>query len=233
MKAAPASSQVPQPCITKCCAADRTCWKNSTSRWPGAGTDKSRRAKSHGTCSRSSPCTRARSVAAISGCRFSTRRNFDDAPRLTDRQREAMALFDEIASSDDFRFSMMFEPGDMQLLNNHVMLHSRTAFEDFPEEDRKRHLLRMWLSVSKFARIVTGHECNLSHADGRGSTRRLSLAQWPASLSHAGERRDGLKARDCPESIRACRASCPDRAMFQRAALLAGASRSDPLHLVR
>lgn len=72
---------------------------------------------------------------------------FDDAPRLTDAQREAMALFDSIASSDEFRFSMMFEPGDMQLLNNHVMVHSRTSFEDWPEEDRKRHLLRMWLSV--------------------------------------------------------------------------------------
>ena len=42
---------------------------------------------------------------------------------------------------------MMFEPGDIQLLNNHVTLHSRTAFEDYPEPVRKRHLLRMWLSV--------------------------------------------------------------------------------------
>ena len=39
------------------------------------------------------------------------------------------------------------EPGDIQLLNNHVTLHSRTEFEDWPEEDRKRHLLRMWLSM--------------------------------------------------------------------------------------
>ncbi len=72
---------------------------------------------------------------------------FEDAPRLDDRQREAMALFDSIASSDEFRFTMMFQPGDMQLLNNHMMLHSRTAFDDYPEEDRKRHLLRMWLSA--------------------------------------------------------------------------------------
>ncbi len=72
---------------------------------------------------------------------------FEDAPRLTLEQIEAMDLFDAIASSDEFRFSMMFHPGDMQLLNNHVMLHSRTGFEDYPEEDRKRHLLRMWLSV--------------------------------------------------------------------------------------
>jgi hypothetical protein len=72
---------------------------------------------------------------------------FEDAPRLTEQQLEAMALFDRLASSDEFRLTMMFEPGDMQLLNNHVMLHSRTSFEDYMEEDRKRHLLRMWLSV--------------------------------------------------------------------------------------
>lgn len=72
---------------------------------------------------------------------------FEDAPRLTALQIEAMDYFDKLAASDDFRFSMMFQPGDVQLLNNHVMLHSRTEFEDWPEEDRKRHLLRMWLSV--------------------------------------------------------------------------------------
>jgi len=72
---------------------------------------------------------------------------FDDAPRLTEKQIEAMDFFDSLASSDAFRFTYMFQPGDVQLLNNHVMVHSRTEFEDWPEEDRKRHLLRMWLSV--------------------------------------------------------------------------------------
>ena len=41
----------------------------------------------------------------------------------------------------------MFQPGDIQFVNNHVALHSRTAFDDWPEEDRRRHLLRMWMSV--------------------------------------------------------------------------------------
>jgi hypothetical protein len=35
----------------------------------------------------------------------------------------------------------------MQFLNNYVVLHSRTAFEDFPEPERKRHLLRLWLTA--------------------------------------------------------------------------------------
>jgi hypothetical protein len=72
---------------------------------------------------------------------------FDDSPPLTGKQVEAMDHFDSVACSERFHFSMMFEPGDIQLLNNHVCVHSRTHFEDFPELDRRRHLLRMWLSV--------------------------------------------------------------------------------------
>jgi len=63
----------------------------------------------------------------------------------TAAQIEAMDLFDELAGSRELCFEMEMEPGDMQLLNNHVIVHSRTAFEDHEEEDRKRHLLRLWL----------------------------------------------------------------------------------------
>lgn len=72
---------------------------------------------------------------------------FEEVPRLTPQQQEAMALLDSLAGSPDFHYSMMFEPGDIQFLNNHVTLHSRTAFEDHDDPARKRHLLRMWLSV--------------------------------------------------------------------------------------
>lgn len=37
--------------------------------------------------------------------------------------------------------------GKVKFLNNHITYHSRTSFEDYEEEDRRRHLLRMWLSV--------------------------------------------------------------------------------------
>ena len=77
---------------------------------------------------------------------FSAHEDNPELPPLSEKQKEAMALINELAESPDFHFSMMFEPGDIQFLNNHVTLHSRTAFEDFPEPERKRHLLRMWLS---------------------------------------------------------------------------------------
>jgi hypothetical protein len=72
---------------------------------------------------------------------------FDEVPRLTAEQNEAMDLIDQLTNSPDFHFPYVFQPGDLQLLNNHVCFHSRTAFEDYAEHDRRRHLLRMWLSV--------------------------------------------------------------------------------------
>ena len=69
-----------------------------------------------------------------------------DAPAMTDRQRAALDLIDTIANEDRFNVTMMFEPGDMQFLNNHLTLHTRTAFEDHDDPMQKRHLLRLWLS---------------------------------------------------------------------------------------
>ena len=42
---------------------------------------------------------------------------------------------------------MELERGDFQLLNNYVILHSRTPFEDFDEADQKRHLFRLWMAI--------------------------------------------------------------------------------------
>ena len=33
----------------------------------------------------------------------------------------------------------------MQFLNSYLTLHSRSEFEDYPEPERRRHLLRLWL----------------------------------------------------------------------------------------
>ncbi len=72
---------------------------------------------------------------------------FPEAPRFTAAQVEAMKLIDDLAANELFHYSYALSPGDLQFLNNHVVLHSRTAFTDFEEADRKRHLLRIWLSA--------------------------------------------------------------------------------------
>lgn len=78
---------------------------------------------------------------------WAAQEDFPELPRMTEKQIEALEIINKIAEDPKFHFCMMFEPGDIQLLNNHVTYHARTEFEDFEEEDKKRHLLRMWLSV--------------------------------------------------------------------------------------
>lgn len=69
-----------------------------------------------------------------------------EVPKLTQAQKDAIQLFDEIASSQELCMSGRLEAGDIQLLNNHTCLHARDAFVDHAEVDQKRHLLRLWLS---------------------------------------------------------------------------------------
>jgi hypothetical protein len=70
---------------------------------------------------------------------------FSEVPRLTPQMIEAMELIDKLANSDRYRLDMDFRPGDIQFLNNRVVVHSRTDFQDYAEPERKRHLLRLWL----------------------------------------------------------------------------------------
>jgi hypothetical protein len=78
---------------------------------------------------------------------------FADVPRLTADQKRAMDLMDSFCNDPRFYFDMSFEAGDMQFLNNYVVLHSRGEYEDWPEPERKRHLLRLWLRTPGFAEL--------------------------------------------------------------------------------
>lgn len=66
---------------------------------------------------------------------------------LSSAQREALEAFVRYTAREDRQLRMNLLPGDIQLLNNSVVLHSRTSYLDYPEVHRKRHLLRPWLNV--------------------------------------------------------------------------------------
>jgi hypothetical protein len=84
---------------------------------------------------------------------FDSGQRFADAPRLTPQDVEALDAFDALANDPRLNFSMRLVPGDMQFVHNHVLLHDRTAFEDWPERERRRHLLRLWLACPE-ARVL-------------------------------------------------------------------------------
>ncbi len=73
-------------------------------------------------------------------------RRFADVAPLTPAQVEAFDLFDALSNDPALNFHMVLEPGDVQLVHNHTLLHDRTAFEDWSEPAKRRHLLRLWLA---------------------------------------------------------------------------------------
>ena len=71
-----------------------------------------------------------------------------EAPRLTDRQREALQAVVELADDPTNHVVMDLQPGDMQFINNFHVLHGRTPYEDDRAAGQVRHLKRLWLETT-------------------------------------------------------------------------------------
>ena len=84
-------------------------------------------------------------LTTTKGYFITSKENFPEDVVLTPKQIEAVEVVAALAQ--EFRFDMEFLQGDFQFLHNHVMLHARTDYEDWPEPERMRHLLRLWLST--------------------------------------------------------------------------------------
>lgn len=77
---------------------------------------------------------------------------FRSAARLDEVHIDAAAkqildTYDELGLDEHYHLDMWLEPGDMQFVSNHTTLHARTAYEDSTNPERRRHLLRLWLSL--------------------------------------------------------------------------------------
>jgi Taurine catabolism dioxygenase TauD, TfdA family len=78
-----------------------------------------------------------------------------EVPRLSAEQAEALDLLHELA--EELCFEMSFAPGDIQFVNNHVIYHARTAFEDDPEQGADRLLLRLWMAMPNSRALPEDH----------------------------------------------------------------------------
>jgi hypothetical protein len=73
---------------------------------------------------------------------------FDGAMRLSPEHIAALDRFDALANDPELHFGMQLERGDMQFVYNHSQLHDRTGFLDWPDPTQRRHLFRLWLSIT-------------------------------------------------------------------------------------
>ena len=77
-------------------------------------------------------------------------------PPLTEAQNAALDLWAEVC--EELCYSMDIRPGDLQLLNNHVVYHARTTYEDDPAPGRDRFMMRLWLSMPNSRALPEGFE---------------------------------------------------------------------------
>ena len=69
---------------------------------------------------------------------------FDELEPMSDILKEAFEVLMDIC--EEVHLKVDYQPGDIGLVNNHQILHGRADYEDWPEVERRRYLLRLWLS---------------------------------------------------------------------------------------
>jgi len=78
--------------------------------------------------------------------RVTSAQKLDGVPRISAQHQEALDTFDQVVRRPDLAHAMWLEPGDLQVINSHVTLHSRTDFTDHDDPAQKRLLFRLWLA---------------------------------------------------------------------------------------
>ncbi len=79
----------------------------------------------------------------------------DHVPRMSERQWEALDML--AALGHELGITHRFQPGDIQYLNNHILYHGRTAYEDGPEGAGHRLLYRVWISMANSRPLPASH----------------------------------------------------------------------------
>ena len=101
----------------------------------------------------------------------------DDAPRLTQKARAALARLVELANDPINHVHMELQPGDMQFINNYHVMHGRTAYEDDRSAGRIRHLKRLWLETDVLADRPPYFANNIdSHWNSKRSASRMHVS---------------------------------------------------------
>lgn len=80
---------------------------------------------------------------------FRSVRKYSNVPDFSKEENELLDLYDEIASRPEIYLEMDLQPGDIQLISNHTVIHARTDYADHEEVEKKRHLLRLWVSLDE------------------------------------------------------------------------------------
>jgi hypothetical protein len=77
---------------------------------------------------------------------------------LTEEQVNALDMFDYYANSKQLALRFYLAPGETLILHNRTVLHARTDYRDWPQQHRRRHLLRLWIDAPELLPVASEHE---------------------------------------------------------------------------
>ncbi|MEM7294046.1 MAG: TauD/TfdA family dioxygenase [Pseudomonadota bacterium] len=77
---------------------------------------------------------------------------------MTAQQQAALDAFDACSTADDLAWRVTLQAGETAILHNRCVLHARTDYEDWPEQDKRRHLLRLWIDAPERFPVDSRHE---------------------------------------------------------------------------
>ncbi|MEM7562829.1 MAG: TauD/TfdA family dioxygenase [Pseudomonadota bacterium] len=141
----------------------------------------------HADLSEGGPATRARPVFALDQGLLSCviyRPYIEKAANalgkpLSQSETAALDLFETCANDPALSLRFTLRPGETLLLHNRTVLHARTDFKDWPELERRRHLLRAWIDAPKLLPVSPCHELGDIFQGGI----QLSPISYPESTS--------------------------------------------------
>ena len=123
--------------------------------------------------------------------RVTSAQKLPGVPKIEGRHREALDEFDKLVRRPDLAHNMWLEPGDLQIINSHVTLHSRTDFTDHDDPAMKRLLFRLWLAPPDGDRLPESWRV-LYKAVEPGTVRGGIIGQHHDERCRAFERRQAL-----------------------------------------
>jgi hypothetical protein len=101
-------------------------------------------------------------------------------------EKAALDLFDELAYDPAIHLDMDLLQGDIQFCSNYTILHSRTGFEDYPEPERRRHMVRLWLTMDQRRPLADGFPPHNGYGDRQLVEPALQAASRPPAEAGIG-----------------------------------------------
>ncbi len=123
--------------------------------------------------------------------RVTSAQQLDGVRKLSAKHREALEQFDALVRRADLAHTMWLEPGDLQLINSHVTLHSRTDFTDHADPAQKRLLFRLWLAPPDGDDLPESWRV-LYKATGKGTVRGGIIGQQHDAVRKIFEQRQAV-----------------------------------------